>query len=253
MRREKSFHLLFQIFLLVIARQTVSFAQTEQKATLIEQGNFRLHKFEQPIGEEKYEVTADGDSLAVAINFKFTDRGTAVPLTVNFHGAKDLTPQSFDIKGKTSRLSEIDQTVDVKDGKARLRNRDKWTDAELPQQFFTIAGYAPATMQMLLVRFWATHGSPVELTTLPTGKVRVEPRGQDLISVNGKSEKLDRYLVEGLIWGRETLWFDSKRNLVAAVTLDAEFDHFEAIRDGYESALGTFVGRAGTAWKPLLE
>ena len=49
--------------------------------------------------------------------------------------------------------------------------------------------------------------------------------------MNGTTEKLDRYLIEGLIWGRETLWLDSKRNLIAAVTLDAEFDHFEAIRD----------------------
>ena len=60
-----------------------------------------------------------------------------------------------------------------------------------------------------------------------------------------KDEKLDRYTVEGLIWGRETLWFDTNRNLVAAITTDAEFDHFEAIRDGYESALGDLVGRAG--------
>lgn len=249
MRREKSFHLVFQTFLLLTlaaACPTVSFAQTELKAPVIEQGKFRLHKFEQPIGEESYEVTPDGDSLAVAINFKFTDRGTAVPLTVRFRGARDLTPQSFDIKGKTSRLSEIDQTVEVKEGRVRLRNRDKWTDAELPQQSFTIAGYAPATMQMLLVRYWATHGSPAELATLPTGKVRIQPRGQDVIPVNGNTEKLDRYLVEGLIWGREILWFDSRRNLVAAVTLDAEFDHFEAIREGYESALGTFVSRAGT-------
>src|SRR5208282_6473054 len=44
---------------------------------------------------------------------------------------------------------------------------------------------------------------------------------------------------------RETLWFDADRNLVAAITTDAEFDHFEAIRDGYESALGDFVARAG--------
>jgi imidazolonepropionase-like amidohydrolase len=63
--------------------------------------------------------------------------------------------------------------------------------------------------------------------------------------VGAREEKLDRYTVEGLIWGRETLWFDATRNLVAAITTDAEFDHFEAIRDGYESALGDFVGRAG--------
>ena len=224
---------------------SLSFAQTQEKAPAIEEGKFRLHKFEQAIGEETYQVTADGEALAVAVNFKFTDRGTEVPLTVSFHSAKDLTPQRFEIKGKTSRLSEIDQAVEVQQGQVRLRNRDKWTEAAAPQQFFTIAGYAPATMQMLLVQYWATHGSPAELATLPTGKVKIEPRGQDSITVNGSTEKLDRYLVEGLIWGRETLWFDGKRNLIAAVTLDAEFDHFEAIREGYESALGTFVGRAG--------
>ena len=29
------------------------------------------------------------------------------------------------------------------------------------------------------------------------------------------------------------------------MTTDAEFDHFEAVREGYEGALRTFVGRAG--------
>ena len=227
--------------------QLIALAQTPATAPPLEQGKFVLHKFEQPIGEETYQVTRDDNALAVTINFKFTDRGSQVPLAVTFRAAHDLTPESFEIKGQTSRISEIDQTVEVKDGKVRLRNRDKWTDgAAAPPQFFTIAGYAPATMQMLMVRYWATHGSPAALATLPSGQVKIEPRGQDLISVDGRSEKLDRFLVEGLIWGRETLWFDAKRNLVAAVTLDAEFDHFEAIRDGYESALGTFVGRAGT-------
>ncbi len=100
-------------------------------------------------------------------------------------------------------------------------------------------------MQMLMVRYWATHGSPAQLPTLPSGSVRVEPRGQDTIRVGAKDEKLDRYTIEGLIWGRETLWFDANRNLVAAISTDAEFDRFEAIRTGYESALGDFVGRAG--------
>ena len=104
-------------------------------------------------------------------------------------------------------------------------------------------------MQMLMVRYWATHGSPAQLATLPGGSVKVEPRGQDTIHITGKDgardEKLDRYTIEGLIWGRETLWFDANRNLVAAISTDAEFDHFEAIREGYESALGDFVGRAG--------
>jgi Amidohydrolase family len=216
-----------------------------QTAAPIEQGKFTLHKFEQPIGEETYRVTADGDALAVKVDFKFTDRGSAVPLTAAFRSSKDWTPLAFEINGKNSRLSSIDEAVEVGASGVRLRDRDKWTDGAKPQQFFTIAGYAPATMQMLMVRYWAGHGSPAQLATLPSGTVKIEPRGQDTIQIDGKDQTLDRYTVEGLIWGRESLWFDANRNLVAEVSVDAEFDHFEAIRDGYESALGQFVGRAG--------
>ena len=161
-----------------------------------------------------------------------------------FRAAEDLTPQGFEIKGKIARPAEIDQAVEIQGEKVRLRNRDRWSDGPaLPQKFFTLAGYAPATMQMLLVRYWDSHGEPADLLTLPSGRVKVEARGRDVVEVNGKSETLNRYLIEGLIWGKEMLWFDSHRNLVALVTLDAEFDHFEAIREGYESALGIFVSR----------
>jgi imidazolonepropionase-like amidohydrolase len=218
---------------------------------VVEQGKFTLHKFEQPIGEEAYEIRRDGDSLAVKIDFKFTDRGSPVPLTTTFRATQDLTPQSFEIKGRTARQVEIDEALAIDGSKVHFRTRDKQSDLALPSgPFFTIAGYAPTTMQMLMVRYWVKHGSPAQLPTLPSGTVKIEPRAQDVIHVQTKDgekeEKLDRYTIEGLIWGRETLWFDANRNLVAAVTTDAEFDHFEAIRAGYESALGDFVGRAGT-------
>ena len=226
----------------VVAQQPAS----DQSSTIVEQGKFTLHKFEQAIGEETYEVKRDGDSLAVKVDFKFTDRGSPVPLAVTFRGAQDLTPRAFEIKGNTARAVSIDQALTIEGSSVKLRTRDKQSDLTLPSgPFFTIAGYAPATMQMLMVRYWNSHGSPLQLATLPSGSVKIEPRGQDTIRVGMKDEKLDRFTVEGLIWGRETLWFDSNRNLVAEVSTDAEFDHFEAIRDGYESALGDFVGRAG--------
>jgi imidazolonepropionase-like amidohydrolase len=216
------------------------------QSPILEQGKFTLHKFEQPIGEETYEIRKQDDSIVVKMDFKFTDRATPVPLTASFRGAQDLTPQAFDIKGKTARPASIDESLSIENGRVHFRTRDKQSDLDPPRgAFFTIAGYAPTTMQMLLMRYWATHGSPAKLATLPSGAVKVEPRGQDIIKVGGKEEKLDRYTVEGLIWGRETLWFDANRNLVAAISTDAEFDHFEAIREGYESALGEFVGRAG--------
>src|ERR1017187_10791127 len=239
------------IFWMMLSPRAAAAQQSaSEAAAIVEQGKFTLHKFEQAIGEETYEIRRDGDSVAVQVDFKFTDRGSAVPLKATFRGAQDLTPQTFEIKGLTARSVSIDEAVSIDGGKVHFRTRDKQSDLTPPSgPFFTIAGYAPATMQMLMVRYWATHGSPAQLTTLPSGTVKVEPRGQDTIRIAGKDgakdEKLDRYTIEGLIWGRETLWFDANRNLVAAISTDAEFDHFEAIRDGYESALGDFVGRAG--------
>jgi imidazolonepropionase-like amidohydrolase len=253
-RTGRAFWLSIFALVVTIALSAPTLAQTEAaqnsvaqaSATPVEQGKFILHKFEQPIGEETYEVTKDGESLGVKMDFKFTDRGTAVPLTASFRGAADLTPESFEIKGRNSRSTTIDDAVEIQAGKVRVRDRDKWTESSRPAQFFTIAGYAPATMQMLMVRYWATHGSPTQLATLPSGQVKIEPRGQDSVKIDGKDQTFDRFTIEGLIWGRETLWFDASRNLVAEVSTDAEFDHFEAIRDSYESGLGTFVGRAGS-------
>src|SRR5271170_6713995 len=107
-----------------------------QSAAPVEQGKFILHKFEQPIGEETYQITRDGDALNAKIDFKFTDRSTAVPLTAAFSSANDWTPRSFEIKGKNSRQTDIDEAVEVQSEKIRLRDRDKWTETTKPPQFF---------------------------------------------------------------------------------------------------------------------
>ena len=82
-------------------------AQSSTDSSIVEQGKFTLHKFEQAIGEETYEIRRDGDSLAAKVDFKFTDRGTPVPLTVTFRGAADLTPQAFEIKGRQRGRSRL--------------------------------------------------------------------------------------------------------------------------------------------------
>ncbi len=233
-------------FLLLLAARTISIAQSPALAAtdIVEKGRFRLHKFEQAIGEETYEIIRKGDSLEVKSKFSFTDRGTPVPLSATLRAKPDLTPESFEIEGSTSRSSQIHSAVEIDADKARVREGKEWKDEPRPEQFFTIAGYAPVSVQMLLVRYWATHGSPAKLKTLPQGEVAIELRGRDEIEIGGKKISLDRYSIAGVIWGRETLWFDSTKQLIAAITEDAEFDHFEAVREDYEPALATFVAKA---------
>jgi imidazolonepropionase-like amidohydrolase len=232
--------LLLSVLLLLWASAS-ALAQTPQA---VESGKFRLHKFEQPIGEETYTIKRDGDSLVVTSTFQFTDRGTRVPLTAELRTRADLTPASFNIKGSVSRFSTIDSSVEIKAGSATIREDKDTRQTSVPDRFFTLSGYAPITMQMMLVRYLNTHKLSGALPILPGGEVTVESRGKDKIKIADKEIELQRYSVGGLIWGREALWFDSAQNLVAAVTIDAEFDHFEALRDGYESALSFFVTRA---------
>ena len=95
---------------------------------IVEQGKFILHKFENPIGEETYQIVRDGKSLAVKMDFKFTDRGTPVPLSATFRSSEDLTPEAFEIKGQNSRSTSIDEAVEVQPNQVRLRDREKWTE-----------------------------------------------------------------------------------------------------------------------------
>lgn len=192
-------------------------------------GRFVLHKFMQPIGAETYRITRDS-ALTLVTTFEFTDRGTAVPLTATWHGGLDFTPRDLTIKGKTSRISTIDTAVSVTPGVAA----------------FPIAGYAPVAIQEALFRYWNSHGRPDTLATIPAGRVMISLRGVDTIPAGQGhgAVVLRRLAIRGLIWGQEIAWIDDSTRLAALVSTDAEFDHFEAVRDGLEDGLSRFVARA---------
>jgi imidazolonepropionase-like amidohydrolase len=228
-------------FLLLALSPAILFAQA---APQNEAGKFRLHKFEQDIGEENYTITPDGNALTLKTDFKFTDRGTAVPLTAALRTSDSYVPQSFVINGNTSRMSKTDTEVTINGGNATVRQGKDTRTLPTPQTFFTISGYAPVAVQMEMMRYWRAHGKPAEMATLPQGAVKIQDRGSEMVDVNGKPIKVERYTVQGLIWGMETLWMDSSNNLAALVSTDAEFDHFEAVRDEYEAGLSAFVASA---------
>ena len=215
------------------------------RETPLEHGVFVLHDEERVAGRETYDIVQEGKALKATVDFNFANRGRNVPLSVTFRGHEDWTPIAFDIKGNTSRFTTIDQAVEVRSGKLHVRSRSEGHDGTAPQRFFTIAGYAPTTMQMLLLRYWRAHGFPDHLDVFPRGgQVHIIARGRDMVTVGGRRISLQRYMVSGLIWGHESLWADSRGNLVAAIMISAELAHFEAIREGYEDALGALVGLA---------
>ena len=238
--RPASFALL--LFLMVAARGRGGEAQ--QAVAPSDSGIFTLYKFKQAIGQERYRVSRNGDRLALADSFSFTDRGQTVPLTTILETTAAGDPLAFQIKGRVSRQSSIDAAVTVRDDSVTIRIDSGSRTIAKPTSAFTISGYAPVALQQALIRYWQSHGRPTALAMLPTGRVMIERRGTDTLTLNGSAVALERFSIAGLIWGRETVWFDSAGQLAALVSIDAEFDHFEAIRSGYEAGLTTFVARA---------
>ncbi len=224
---------------------TAAQAQTSTQLQAVEHGTFRLHKFEQEIGVERYRIVKEGPAYRLTSNFRFVDRGTAVPLTTSLTYAEDLSGLKLRLKGKIARDTPIDDAVDIRGASIATRQGDEHRHDVKPREYFLLGSYAPTALQMLLMRYWRSHGSPQQLMTFPLGAVRIEYRGKDTVVRAGKAVELDRYLVNGVVWGREALWLDARHRLVALVGIDAEFDHFESVREGFESVLPTLVSSAG--------
>ncbi len=231
---------------LLLAVALVPAASAQQADSVIESGTFTLYKFKQAIGAESYRVSRGPDGLVLADSFSFTDRGSPVPLRATLRTEANGDPIAFQIKGQVSRQSSIDAGVTLTADSAVIRIDSVSHAISRPAPAFTISGYAPVAMQQELLRYWQAHQRPAAVATLPSGQVLISARGSDTLTFNGQATVLQRFSMAGLIWGRETLWLDPSGQVAALVSIDAEFDHFEATRSGYEGGLTTFVARAAT-------
>jgi imidazolonepropionase-like amidohydrolase len=213
---------------------------------VVETETFRLYKFQQAIGAERSvrERRPDG-SVEIRTSFAFRDRWTTVPLSSVLRLAKDGTPVFFQLWGSTSRGTSADERVSIEGGAARIERDGAGSNAAAPRVFFTADGYAPVAVTEELWRYWQSHGRPAEIPLLPSGRASIERRGVDDVTDDaGKPVRLERFAVSGLEWGRETLWVDADGRLAALKAVDAEFDHFEATRDGYSDALPRLIASA---------
>ena len=125
-----------------------SFAQT-----ITDSGTYLLHKFEQNIGKEKYSVTKNNNTINYTVDFKYIDRGSPVNLTASLQVTSALEPVSFRINGGTSRFSTVNDSVVINNKTVFIKVDDSSFTKIVQPNSFTIAGYSPATAQMLLIEY----------------------------------------------------------------------------------------------------
>jgi imidazolonepropionase-like amidohydrolase len=201
-----------------------------------------LHKFASAIGKETYSIVQNGVTYTLKSQFEFTDRGTKVPLETTFVArVSDMTPVSYVAKGKSARGSRMDDALALDGQRLSISRSGKTEAVTVDSNWFITDGYSPVSMQEQMMRWWIAHGRPARFIVYPAGtEVRIAPAGT--LHVGG--DAMQGYTVAGLIWGQEALWMDDAQNLTALVSTDAEFDHFEAVREPYQSSLGAFISAA---------
>jgi imidazolonepropionase-like amidohydrolase len=212
------------------------------------QERWSLYKFGQRIGAEHATTASAADGRAVVrTTFTFNDRGTDVPLAGQWALDAGGAPRLFQAWGFVARgVSSDDSVIVGDDGSVEIaRQEEPARRVRAPALYAAVSGYAPVVGQELMVRAWLSHGRPADLPLLPEGTARIQSRGFDDFRLGGATLHLEHLAVLGLVWGREDVWIDDKGALVALVTRDAEFDHFEAVQRGHEPLLDAFVRRAG--------
>ncbi|HEX3644882.1 MAG TPA: amidohydrolase family protein [Vicinamibacterales bacterium] len=218
----------------------------------VERGTLRLHYVQKPIGYERYEIVRDGPgsstagALTLTSDFDFTDRGGRVQLAATLRTKPDFTPLSFTARGKSYRFVNVDSEVRIEGSDAIVKADGAESRIALPAPFYTVDGYAPFAAQMLLLRYWKQHGRPRVMRTvpgLPVNDVFIEARGHESLRVGSTTLPLERYAIDGVVWGRETVWLDDHEALAAAITRAGGLS-FEAVREDLESALVELVQSA---------
>ncbi|HXR96672.1 MAG TPA: amidohydrolase family protein [Terriglobales bacterium] len=193
------------------------------QAAWAQSGTLKLFFQRVPVGEETYVI--EGNRLQA--HFAYTERASTIKLEAELRWAPDLTPTYFDIHGHSYRPFSVNATVTPAPGQAR--------------PFFTVAGYTPLSVQMMMMRYWLSHGRPVHIKQLPTGDdIEIRATGSDRAS-HGVS--LRRYAVSNIVWGNEALWLDPNNDLAAAVTYAGNLP-LEATRPEYAADLSHLIASA---------
>jgi imidazolonepropionase-like amidohydrolase len=205
-------------------------------------GTLTIHSILHAVGEEHYEVAKTAEGVTLTTVMEYTDRANKRTTSATLHMKGDYTPLDLTVKGRPD-------SVTIQNGSASVQENGATRSFAPPQRYFTIFGLSPFAVQMMMLRYWTSHGKPANLPMLranPASEpIKIELAGHDSIQVDGKSVKLDRYTIANLAFGREILWMNEQGDLAAAMTFAGGLP-MEAVRTEYNSAL-PLLYRSGVA------
>ncbi|MEJ7812969.1 MAG: amidohydrolase family protein [Gemmatimonadaceae bacterium] len=207
----------------------------------------RIYYVGYPVGYERYEIAGGAGGVTLTTELDYTDRARRTHVKATLRMAPDWTPGQLEITRLTDTSSRVETRIDVRGREAMVFARGDSTRVALPGAAFAIAGTTPTAQHLALVRYWLAHGRPATLAVIPGGPVNavtVEARGRDTLAAGGRRMVLDRYAVDGLVWGRETVWLDGEGRLAGFITAGGGGLTLSAVRQALDSLRPRLVASA---------
>lgn len=204
-----------------------------------EEGAFLVYRRQSLIGEERYSITSNEDSIIVKSLQGENERGRITGVQAELHLKMDLTPTYY----QNRRLTDKDTIINLK-VETKVDSIFVWEANQKPSiikntDYFPIHSDIPAAMEMMLYHYYFEKGNMKNIPTLPRGEISINFIQNDTVEIKGKKVPLERYVVEGINWGGRTIWLDESKNLVALVKANTQIR--ELIKKGYEEAKPFFV------------
>jgi len=199
----------------------------------------QLFLIERPVGVERATTVVTPEGRTLTSEMELVDRGTRLQLTASLSVLPDGTPRHFKAAGKSYRFVNVDAEVTVTGQTARVMSMGESKDVALPATWFPARSWAPVAARASLIDYWERHKRPASIVLLPgdaDSLIEVTFRGAEDVQAGGKTVKLRRYSVDGVVWGRETVWVDAQ-GAFAALVSRIHILPFEAVREDLVGAL----------------
>ena len=236
-----------RIIIICFSLQVFCITYSQEKTTVVEQGTYLVHRRQFLIGEESYTISKSGNLLVVNSSAKQLERRSNLIVKGELQMKADMTPIHYELTKVITGVSVpsgTDLSVEIKNGHATITEGGLTRTMAVGNSFFTAHSLMPTAMEMMLLRYWLHHKLKGTVQVLPAeSKVSIIHRGKDFVQIHGKNILLNRYIVRGVSWGIQTIWIDSKMQLIALMRSDT-YAFQEMILKGYEDALAFFVSKA---------
>ena len=171
----------------------------QNKPLLVEEGRYSIHLLLHKIGTESYTVTETAPGrLVMMTTSTSSDRGTKRTNDVKLEMGPLYVPALLEQRssGSSGGSVEDESRTEVKGSSVSVLERGVSRTMRTPPVAFLGFGSMPASLQMMMMRYWRLHHQPVRLPILRASDkalpLEIKLVGHDSFSVNGRASAIRR-------------------------------------------------------------